>query len=1597
MRIRPESPRPAGVSPASRSQSAPISSAEPEDRWKLSPSQEKELETWKDRYRPQLGQLQSPPIGPAPLEKAKNYVESLLEQVAGKDLKAQGIQVRVEVFSGDIPQATLDDSKRQEELWAKNHPGQPWPIRTWYGVPQDGKPLYRLTLNAGLLRALETRDELGFVLAQQASRLIQHHAEDPKNEQELRPENQNLLTPGELQSGADRDGIRRMIQAGLNPHAALTALEKLYASHAQEYSKDDQERAVEGGRDGHEHEGLRVALVQTEVEQLKRSGEPTTVLPQQPLPVDLAPPAPPLYEKPVADFPKFQANFQRLGDRLLASTPAWMFGEGTRPAEVNAIRRTPAAGEDYEKALLGLASHLEQSQAPAQQKVDSFLRLLIATRSDCMPDEKPFSEATLETLRGFLAGQSEWQPEAFLSSLRRPPTGKGQVSLERALVQELNMNPTFQALLEPLRQDPKWQVLVDRAPQHFATNPKSGDAEPKGLAQFYRRNQRDPEASWPLAEAHNQALRLCLEGLDGKALAQQLDENGLPMGLALSNELLATPHQTGGEVDLLKDSLRGVLSAAHEVREDHARLRLRPPLQNPHQVSDYLQGLFDSEPWGGFSPEFEAQLPALLLDVARSTGQQPGLISAKGSPKALSPGHERRLAEALVAAPPASDDQALLRNLSRHWRHELRIPESSPRRAWTVPLSQNLAARDPQALQPLLTRPDLSQHEPELKTRLTTCFRLQPDELQEFNLDTLRQLQQRKKDGEFEPKREDYPDQDSYLKAKAEYRQGIRDLGEWVKFVAPAESRLVLAPMAILGHHPESSAKVASTLKPETFAEVLRSAEGAQERSVLLRDLGGLWDEEPVGVDTGGFLMDGFLAVQARIPQLDSWYDLAKRTMDLAPGSSEARPSTKRKLGDALFPRLQTLETPSLREWMGKEHILDTLAAEQSGFLLSKVLGKLAQPGANLEQLTQAVAELNEELKLQSDFPAVYQSLRDRVTEQARLQPASVDGVFPEDGRSTIEKVSIFSKHVRGLSSLLAISRGKPPQDQIDTVEYLMGRRQAMPKYLEEAGDSQSLAPITQTLRNVREELKESDPSVRVVVANSFLAGPSGILRNPEGREAVIQHFLKGISEKHHPLSRKIAEAILKSQGDSDTLAVAYILGQKPEPPKEGAPPDQAGKLDETTILSRLFDSYGVPGIKMKQYLAFTSEFAAFREHFESAQDAALPLNYFQVLKLIQNRFGDEWPPDLKVERVLGSGSVNVAISYFNQQSEQREVVSLGRQDVIETTQYDFARFQRFIHALTETPEDKEKFGYILGLVGLIKASVDLEFDKESVMEVQRLANKAYSKVDNGWTVRSIDAYSVKNLGLFMEEAKGKTARKIFQQNPDLYREAMRPMARAEMEILRGQDSSGNWWPKALFSNPDFHDGQVLIEEASKTVTILDFGQAVMIDNQDRTAALDVLTVIGKGDSVKKATKRLNERFFEGKPVLTREELEPILARQDRMDCFIHLLSLVAQKGAEVPISSVHWILGLNRQIALGSKLGQSVQKQVRNMVINHKIGLPLGVYNSLHEIRQVVTRWTAALGHGLGLWALEEPKPGARPEEESWHWQPLAEAGESR
>lgn len=1528
-------------------------SAEVPSSDQFTPAEQQELTGWNERLRPEMGELQTPPAGPkkAQQEKAKAYIEGLLDKLAGQDITERKMELQIEVFSGDIPQAALDDDMSREAIWKDEHPDEAWPIRGWMGLPEGNeKPIYRLGVNLGLLKTLKSEDELAFVLAQQVERLLDHDKRDPENEELLAPANKNYVDSRDWQSAADRAAIARMNRAGFNPRGAYHALNTLYSENPIKYPANDLNRGLVAAAHGHEHEGMRVGLVQAEVETYVRRSEPNTSKTLLPLPSELSIESLPGYEKSVSDPAAFQRDFESLAVQVAVdTTPAWMFGRDVPPREMGTIKLAGGTAEDKELALLKATRALEQSsQHTPQQKVDGFLRTLVALRFETLPEE-PFSKETHATIAGFLKSQSQdWNADKFMASLVR-----GDDSLQRSFISNVVFNENFQNMASDALPG-----LAESLPKAWVIDHETKSEQPEEIRDFISRNHESDHNSRPLAAAIDNAALGYIGGLDGAALAKEKGRYGTSRAMALSNELLGMNEPTPEFQLRLRDAAKGLLNASALEREDQARLRLRPPFQEPKQLNGYLQELGQSETWKGFSSEFQADLPKLLQDLAVVTTSQPDLLYSDERQGALNENLERRVAERLATA-SSEEQKPLLNFLARHMPHEQRVRGASPRRAWLgEAASQTLGKAPIEQVVEHLSQPDLSQHSGLIAKSLTETYGLKSQDIRDTSTDSLRTLNERVKSGEFEPKRENYQSDSAHERAKQAYRIKQDELYSTLSLIAPLESRLVLGKMALLGHDPTLSESVAQKLDISGFRTVLQGAESAKERAEILTELAGDRDTEHVGSDAGALLMDGFLAVQSQIKDLPEWYDLAGRTIDFSHGGMEARVSTKRELGNNLFTKLGKLEGDELREWLGKDKVLELLNAEQASDLLVKVVGERALPGADLKTLSDTVKQLDEELKLNDEHPVAYLEMRDKLTEKGKLQPSNVDQVFPAIERGVTDLTASYKNQARALSGVIAIARQRSPQEQVDTIEYLMGRQDVMPAYLETAAESQSFAPLAASLQTTRQELLDADNQTRVMVANSFLAGPSGVLRTEEGRSAVISHFLKHLHPKNHDLGNKIANAVLHSQGEADTLAVAFILGQKPEEPKDGEDPGHSKKLDEATILNRLFDAYGVPGIKMKQYLAFTAEFQEFKEAFESAQDASMPLNYYQVLKLVQNRFGDEWPKDLTIDKVLGSGSVNVAIRYRNEATGKREVVSLGREDIQESTANDFVRFRKFIDELTRTPEDKDRFGFVLGLLKLTEDSVNLEFEKEQAMAVQKSANETYSHRVGDWFIRSIDAYKVQNLGLFMEEAKGKTARKTYIQDKELYHSAMSAMAKVEFGVLKGQTAEGNWIPKPLFANPDFHDGQVLIDQEAKSVTILDFGQAVPIDNKDRDAGLDILTVIGKADSAKAAAKRLNKRYFNKEKVLEASDLEPILKRKDRMDCFVHLLSTLSLHGADVPLSSIHWVLGVNRQMALGEKINKPIDSQIRNMVINHKIGLPLATYNAAHGTAETAARW---------------------------------------
>ncbi len=68
--------------------------------------------------------------------------------------------------------------------------------------------------------------------------------------------------------------------------------------------------------------------------------------------------------------------------------------------------------------------------------------------------------------------------------------------------------------------------------------------------------------------------------------------------------------------------------------------------------------------------------------------------------------------------------------------------------------------------------------------------------------------------------------------------------------------------------------------------------------------------------------------------------------------------------------------------------------------------------------------------------------------------------------------------------------------------------------------------------------------------------------------------------------------------------------------------------------------------------------------------------------------------------------------------------------------------------------------------------------------------------------------------------------------------------------------------------------------------------------------------------------------------------------KNDKMARFVRLASGLNQRGFQVPLSSIHWVLAVNRAVKLGKKIGVPLEASYRNLLLTTKVGLSLKTYN---------------------------------------------------
>ena len=690
--------------------------------------------------------------------------------------------------------------------------------------------------------------------------------------------------------------------------------------------------------------------------------------------------------------------------------------------------------------------------------------------------------------------------------------------------------------------------------------------------------------------------------------------------------------------------------------------------------------------------------------------------------------------------------------------------------------------------------------------------------------------------------------------------------------------------------------------------------------------------------------------------QLKDWLHSYKRILNLSMPGYFILQKTQLKLSHFIYAHMKTMDPKEFENLVDKKSVWKTLTTEQMTEIYTNKFLRTNQSNLkNLPVLSQNLMKMFETTGLQKDRLDVVRLIKQKITEILNIQPQELSLMQLEDKRSNTEKASDLAFEIRYLSALVELIQNQKPVEQIAFIEYLLGREMAIPAI---ASDLQKIInesfrgkfQIEPALRSLRSELNIRNPLERAFITNSFLAGSQSLLERPSDFDIFKSHILKNIEPKNQDLAKEMLNALIEAEGHNKSFILAYIISQKSEG-SEG--------LSEALVLKSLLDAYGAPGVKLAQYLAFSGSFKAYQPVLEKYQDAAMPITYYDAIQLLQSRMGSEWDGNrFRVNKIIGSGSVNIAIEIEDRITKQPRVVSILREHIEVKTQEDFRRFGLLINALTKTPELQEKYAFVTGLLDIIQKSVTLEFNKKNSFEMQKMAEKVYNQNVGEWKVRTVQAEQLTDSSVIMRKAIGRSARKVLHENPKAYQQAVSALLQVEYAAMRGVLEPGQTAPKTFFSNPDIHDGQMLIDIETKTVTLLDFGQAITINSIEREFALDILRMINNLESSRNSIQILSRwanSLGATEFKVSIDRMNEVLKKPERMDRFVHLLSELDRAGFDVPLSTIHWVLSANRLIILGEKSGVNIEKSFGHLLVSRKLGLPLEAYNTVRNLKEKI------------------------------------------
>ncbi|PWU20416.1 MAG: hypothetical protein C5B49_04350 [Bdellovibrio sp.] len=306
-------------------------------------------------------------------------------------------------------------------------------------------------------------------------------------------------------------------------------------------------------------------------------------------------------------------------------------------------------------------------------------------------------------------------------------------------------------------------------------------------------------------------------------------------------------------------------------------------------------------------------------------------------------------------------------------------------------------------------------------------------------------------------------------------------------------------------------------------------------------------------------------------------------------------------------------------------------------------------------------------------------------------------------------------------------------------------------------------------------------------------------------------------------------------------------------------------------------------------------------------------------------------PDGIRILGIKGFGTANAGIEYYNPRTRKNEILSMPRDNIKNITANDFRRLRNFLTIVTATPEGAALLGFAPGLLGTIEKSVNLEFDRPQVFANHKEIAKILNQQRGDWRVKMVDPYKLDADLIRMQKALGTPARLVEESHPSVYREAMRAASGVMTDHLL-REGPKSWRTFRFFADSDFHNGQAFIDAGKKTIYLIDPGQSVRISKEEYQIGKTLVRTLSDTMDVNNAVRMLNASSINPNPkvpLFTVDEVKVIQKIPDPIEGFFKFLSLASSKGGEVPVPTVQWVLGINRQRVLGEKIGQPIEARL--------------------------------------------------------------------